>query len=157
MLAFRSAAALAVVGCLAVPGSSPAFLAAVLKPGTNTHHVQHLLKAEKDLLAAEAAIAARSPTQAHRDVASAVREVERAVQHHHTHYLTVPLGGGWTALIVRAQHHHHHGLLQQAVTHMRHAEKELKVGNGTAAVQNIEAGGKSLQAAVASHYMLIGR
>jgi hypothetical protein len=157
MLAFRPAAALAVAGCLAVPGSSPAFLAAVLKPNTNTHHLQHLLKAEKDLLAAEAAIAARNPALAHRDVAAAVHEVERAVRHHHTHYIAVPLGGGLTGLIVRAQHQHHHGLLQQAVTHMRHAEKELKVGNGVAAVQHIEAGGKMLQASVASHYMLIGR
>ena len=161
MLAFRSAA-IALAGSLVVsnPASAfltPALLAVKAKAGTNTHHIQHLLQAEKDLLAAESAIGSKNAVVAHKAVSSAVHQVEQAVTHHHAHFVVVPLGSGWEALILKAKHQHHHGLFTEAVTHLKSAEKQLKTGNGTGAVQHIEAGGKMIQASIASHYQLIGR
>ncbi len=121
------------------------------------HHVHHLLQAEKDLTAAEVAIAKQNPQQAHRDVAAAIRQVEDAIHHHHKHHISQPTNSGLTGSFNRAQHQHHHSLLHKAVAEMRAAEKQLKAGNGAAASRDIQVAQKTIASAIASHHQLIGR
>ncbi|QJW93521.1 hypothetical protein [Frigoriglobus tundricola] len=130
-------------------------------PGANAkntkHHAHHLLQAEKDLTAAEAAITQQNLPQAHKDVAAAIRQVEEAIHHHHKHHISQPTNSGLTGTFHRAHHQHHHSLLHKAVAEMRAAEKQLKAGNGAAASRDIQVAQKTIASAIASHHQLIGR
>src|SRR5207253_2471386 len=77
-------------------------------------HAHHLLKAEEDLVAAEAAIATQNLPGAHKHVAAAMHQVEEAIAHHHKHFMSQPTGSGLGGIANRAKHHNHHATLKQA-------------------------------------------
>jgi hypothetical protein len=112
-------------------------------------HGHHLLRAEKDLAAALAAISAQNLKQAHKDVASAIHQVEEAIHHHHKHHISTQ---GQTN--GKTKHHHHHDLLHRVVAELRVAEKELHAGASGPATKEIQKAEKSLKQAISSHNQL---
>ena len=115
----------------------------------------HLLQAEKDLEAAETAIAAQNLKQAHQDVAAAIRQVEDAIKHHHKHHGTPPgQSNGTNPTRKNAKHHHHHSKLKQVVAEMRVAEKELRAGAVAQASREIQKAETTLKSIIASHNQL---
>ena len=73
----------------------------VSKTNTQNGHGHHLLKAEQDLRAAQAAIAGGNLKQAHKDVAAAIHQIEEAIHHHHKNHIA-------TQGQANTKHHDHH-------------------------------------------------
>jgi hypothetical protein len=129
----------------------------VSKATKRVGHGHHLEKALKDLQAAEAALAGNNLKKAHKDVASAIHQVEEAIAHHHKHHIAPqgqPTGNGLSSSIAHAKHHHHHSLLKQVLAELKDAEKEIKAGAVAQAHKEIEKAEKSLKQAIASHHRL---
>jgi hypothetical protein len=121
-------------------------------------HAHHLLKAEEDLVAAEASIASANLAQAHKHVGAAIKQLEEAIAHHHKHHISQPrTGAGVGGVANRAHHAHHHATLKQAVAELIIAEKELKAGAGAQASKEILKASKTIKAAVTSHHHLFGK
>jgi hypothetical protein len=129
------------------------------KVQTQKGHAHHLLKAEEDLVAAEASIASGNLSQAQKHVAAAVKQLEEAIAHHHKHHISQPASGGGTVGKVanRARHAHHHATLKQAVAELVVAERELKAGAGAQASKEIVKASKTIKNAVTSHHHLFGK
>lgn len=139
-------------------GNSADAVAAAKKAPAQKGHAHHLLKAEEDLVAAEASIASGNLSQAQKHVAAAVKQLEEAIAHH-KHHISQPATGGGTVGNVanRARHAHHHATLKQAVAELVVAEKELKAGAGAQASKEIVKASKTIKNAVTSHHHLFGK
>ena len=139
--------------------TSPGFAAppAKAKANNQTGHGHHLLKAEEDLVAAEAAIVSQNLSLAQKDVASALKEIQEAIAHHHKNNNTTNSASGLTGVIQKAKHHTHGTTLKQAEMELLAAEKALQAGNGTQASKEITQAAKTVKNAVASHNHLPGK
>jgi hypothetical protein len=109
-------------------------------------HGHHLLKAEKDLEAAQTALTAQDVKTAEKDVGAAIRQVEDAIRHHKTHAATQP-----KTAAAGANHQKHHDHLKQVVAELRTAEKELHKGAIAQAGKEIQRAEDTLKAAIAHH------
>jgi hypothetical protein len=143
------ALALALAATLTASDAAPA--RPKVSSRNQTGHAHHLLRAEKDLRAAQAAITGQNLKKAHKDVAAAIRQVEEAIHHHHKHHIA-PTGQSTG----NTPHHQHHAHLHRVVAELRVAEKELKNGATAQASKEIQKAEKTLQTAISSHKSLFG-
>jgi hypothetical protein len=124
----------------------------------NTGHAHHLLKAEEQLVEAEAALAARNAAKSQKHVAAALQQVREAVAHHHKHHLgSAKKPAGFGGAFQAAKHHDHHATLKQAEAELVAAERALAGGNAARASQDIARAAKTIRNAVSSHHRLFGK
>jgi hypothetical protein len=133
-------------------GTAPTSAKVSPKPSAQNGHAHHLLKAEKDLEAAQTAISGQNLKQAHKDVKEAIHQVEEAIHHHHKHHIAPQGQSGTTP----TAHHKHHEHLKQVVAELKVAEKELHEGSAQQASKEIHKAEKTLKTAIESHKKLFG-
>jgi hypothetical protein len=143
-----------VLVCAVQVGSASARLPIPARHHSNNGHAARLVQAERDLLAAEAALVAGNRTGAHQAISAAEKQVHQAIGHHSNVVAKFPRGNGFTGLIVRTRHHGHHNLLTQAQHHLQAAQKSINANNGVAALEHVELGGRMIKASLQSHNRL---
>jgi hypothetical protein len=141
-------------------GVPPVFVnvkpSAVARAAHHAAHLQHLQLALQALKAAEGSAAGGHGAQSAQLVSTAIGHTEAAMGSHHHHHPT-GVATGFNGFVVMYLHHHHHGHLQQALTHMKAAEKHIARGNPAKAVADIEKAQGHISLAMQSHHHLMIR
>lgn len=159
MFALRVAAGCALAVVLSVAGPAAALKlnrqsanhpSGVKNQHLHQTHLSHLHQAIRDLKAAQGAVTANNPGQAHKDVAAAIHQIEQAIRHHHKRNLG-QTRTGLSGALTTAAHHHHHDLLQRALADARAAEKQIQHGHAGKAIKDIHGAERHVHAAIVSH------